>query len=109
MGPTQEAVALADFLISRFGLTIDRYLLAYATMEYIELEFGAELDAEDATTPQPDAEALRELVQRWRNEAGDWDVGSTRAAYNRCADGIESLLTSPTTGADGESLVGRGG
>lgn len=36
MGPTQEALALADFLISRYGLTADRYQLAYAIMEHEE-------------------------------------------------------------------------
>ncbi len=34
MGPTREALALADFLISKYGLTVDRYALAYAIMEH---------------------------------------------------------------------------
>lgn len=98
MGPTPEALALADFLIGRFGLTVDRYLLAYALMEHIEREFGAELDAEDAATPQPSAEGLRELVQWGRSDKPDdahstslWDQGYAHGK-NEFADKLESLL-----------------
>lgn len=36
MGPTQEALALADFLIARYGFSQDRYSLAYSIMEHEE-------------------------------------------------------------------------
>jgi hypothetical protein len=58
------------------------------------------------TTPQPGAstqglrEAIRSLLSRVR-------AGSEVAPWVR--DELESLLTYPTTGADGESLAGRGG
>jgi hypothetical protein len=45
MGPTQEALALADFLIAKYGLKLDRYALAYAIMDHEE-------EAIRATTPQ---------------------------------------------------------
>lgn len=53
MGPTPEALALADYLIANLGLTVDRIALAYACMTHIEEAFGAELDAEDAATQPP--------------------------------------------------------
>lgn len=42
MGPSKEALALADFLIARYGLTADRYQLAYAIMEHEEKAMRAE-------------------------------------------------------------------
>lgn len=48
MGPTQEALALADFLISRYGLTADRYQLAYAIMEHEE---NAMRDTQEQSAP----------------------------------------------------------
>lgn len=62
------------------------------------------------TTPHPSTAAstqgLRELVQRWRSEIGrrdlndPWDKGRDYT-LKACAEDLESLLTSPTTGADG--------
>lgn len=40
-----------------------------------------------ATTPQPSADAVRELVRRWRNEFGEF-----HEAKLDCADELESLL-----------------
>lgn len=34
MGPSKEALALADFLIARHGLEVDRYQLAYTIMDF---------------------------------------------------------------------------
>ncbi len=38
MGPTEEALSLADFLIAEFNLAVDRYVFAYAIMGWIERE-----------------------------------------------------------------------
>lgn len=50
-------------------------------------------------------QGLRELVQRWREEAeGNKHLGGSWHKTDLCnthADELESLLTSPTTGADG--------
>jgi hypothetical protein len=65
-------------------------------------------------------QALRELVQRWRHEGHRLNGGADKPFTHdpnserafgiiHCADELESLLTSPTTGADGESMMGRGG
>ena len=48
MGPTEEALALADFLIADFGPSLDRHSLAYAIMEHEEAAYIAQ---------QPPAEA----------------------------------------------------
>ena len=42
-------------------------------------------ELEPATTPQPSADAVRELVKRWR--------GSGKAIAHICADELESLLS----------------
>jgi hypothetical protein len=66
-----------------------------------------EVDSTAAST-----QGLRELVQRWRTEAEDnKHLGGSWHKTDLCnthADELESLLTSPTTGADGESLVEKG-
>jgi hypothetical protein len=56
-------------------------------------------DALNATTPQPGAEALRELVQRWRGLAdsglrrsGTWDGKDMCDRIEKMADELESLL-----------------
>ena len=57
-------------------------------------------ELEPATTPQPSADAVRELVKRWREYAagtkkyamGDYESGCA-AEQNRCADELESLLS----------------
>jgi hypothetical protein len=59
-----------------------------------------------AATPQPSADAVRELVKRWRTGAGlctrqDYGDGA-RDALNECADELESLLSA----ASGEKGVG---
>lgn len=43
------------------------------------------------TTPQPSADAVRELVQRWMIES-NWRSGGLGATYKRCADDLLSLL-----------------
>lgn len=43
MGPSAESLALADFLISKLGLQIDRISLAYAIMDHVEVEYADEL------------------------------------------------------------------
>ena len=66
-----------------------------------------------ATTPQPSADAVRELVKRWRecaksaangpmfDGASEYAVAGT---YIACADELESLLSA----ASGEKGVGNG-
>ena len=59
------------------------------------------------TTPQPSADAVRELVKRWREYAagtkkyamGDYESGCA-AEQNRCADELESLISA----ASGEGV-----
>ncbi|OBU59223.1 hypothetical protein [Stenotrophomonas maltophilia] len=43
MGPSTESLALADFLISKLGLQVDRISLAYAIMDHVEVEYADEL------------------------------------------------------------------
>lgn len=47
MGPSDESLALADFLISKLGLQIDRINLAYAIMDHVEVDYAEELRYED--------------------------------------------------------------
>lgn len=42
MGPAAEAMALADYLIAKFGLSVDRYELAYAIMSHEEAAYRAQ-------------------------------------------------------------------
>lgn len=64
-------------------------------------ELHAWLGAHVATTPQPSADAVRELVKRWRGEAGQLleDHGGDRAAVcvadamQSMADELESLIS----------------
>lgn len=65
MGPSKEALALADFLIERYGLTADRYQLAYAIMEHEEKAMRAE--PEQVGEVQGDARAQFEV---WCDERG---------------------------------------
>ena len=66
------------------GLSITKEEIRFAIRKvvadrvFIGQDFGG-------TTPQPGAEALRELVQRWR--------GSGKAIAHICADELESLLS----------------
>lgn len=43
MGPSTESLALADYLISKLGLQVDRISLAYAIMDHVEVEYAVEL------------------------------------------------------------------
>lgn len=43
MGPSTESLALADYLISKLGLQVDRISLAYAIMDHVEVEYADEL------------------------------------------------------------------
>ena len=75
-------------------------------------ELHAWLGAHVATTPQPSADAVRELVKRWRecaksaangpmfDGASEYAVAGT---YIACADELESLLSV----ASGEKGVGK--
>lgn len=46
------------------------------------------------TTPQPSADAVRELVQRWRDRSASMALTSyTGATLDKCADELESLLS----------------
>ncbi len=51
------------------------------------------------TTPQPSADAVRELVKRWRGYGKDCGVSQV---WGKCADELESLLSA----ASGEKGVG---
>jgi hypothetical protein len=61
----------------------------------------------NAASTAASTQGLRELVERWRgpfafdgHDGEDYDRGVRETLLN-CADDLESLLTSPTTGADG--------
>lgn len=69
MGPTPEALALADYLIAKLGLSVDRIALAYACMEHVELAFGAELDADDAATQPPHQDRGEVSTEKMVSEA----------------------------------------
>lgn len=45
-----------------------------------------------ATTPQPSADAVRELVQRWRKAATESVLRDRQRIYLACSDELESLL-----------------
>lgn len=59
-----------------------------------------------ATTPQPSADAVRELLKRWRGSGKDWysnDFDIRGSERRKCADELESLLSA----ASGEKGVGK--
>lgn len=82
MGPTQEALALADFLIAKHGFKVDRYSLAYAIMEHEE----AAIRAEDEHQPRDAGQRARELLADAYREGG-----YPRAAGTLEAGVIDSL------------------
>lgn len=92
MGPTPEALAMADYLIEKLGLTIDRIALAYACMTHVEEAFGAELDAEDAATP-PAPQRLAQGDSSTRGHAHppeeytDWEKRVWQRGYRAGMDG----------------------
>lgn len=53
-----------------------------------------------ATTPQPSADAVRELVKRWREDAEIADRNTEGNSYASCADELESMLSA----ASGEGV-----
>lgn len=78
-------------------LVTDRRLPHFAAAE-VQLFNGYEPKIGDKlyTTPQPSADAVRELVQRWRISASvcgesEYSDGA-RDAFSQCADELESLL-----------------
>ncbi|MEE9876554.1 MAG: hypothetical protein PBU97_07940 [Stenotrophomonas maltophilia] len=62
MGPSTESLALADFLISKLGLQVDRISLAYAIMDHVEVEYSEELSYEDRIAELEAALAARQPV-----------------------------------------------
>lgn len=62
MGPSTESLALADFLISKLGLQVDRISLAYAIMDHVEIEYSEELSYEDRIAELEAALAARQPV-----------------------------------------------
>lgn len=76
-------------------------------------ECKARREANKITTPRPGAEALRTVIASMSNFADVADKcelteGNAPTAIRSWITQLESLLTSPTTGADGESTIGRG-
>lgn len=63
MGPSTESLALADFLISKLGLQVDRISLAYAIMDHVEIEYSEELSYEDRIAELEAALAARQPVE----------------------------------------------
>lgn len=47
MGPSNESLALADYLIAKLGLQVDRITLAYAIMDHVEVEYAEDLGWQD--------------------------------------------------------------
>lgn len=79
----------ADGPITQY--TSDRY-----AAEYYE-SIGLDVCPLYATTPQPSADAVRELVKRWRVSArvcGETEYSDgARDAFSQCSDELESLLS----------------
>lgn len=95
MGPSAESLALADFLISKLGLQIDRISLAYAIMDHVEVEYADEL-AQPSPGGQGDVQSVRRFIaerttnpeQRQDVLDGDYDwsewFGHVQAALAAC-------------------------
>lgn len=101
MGPSTESLALADYLISKLGLQVDRISLAYAIMDHVEVEYAVELaqpspggqDAPFAFSDRAKADAL-EAGQYAFTEADGKDLGYT-ACIEACVDAICLVLELP--------------
>jgi hypothetical protein len=77
-----------------------RASLQAAVIEAIERALSSPRQEGDSTAAS--TQGLRELVQRWRDERQLPPLPEAAYAQARvCARELESLLTSPTTGADG--------
>lgn len=85
MGPSKEALALADFLIARYGLTADRYQLAYAIMEHEEKAMRAE--PEQVGEVEGDAGLISDL-----KEAAEFGAAYSTAHFRELAQRAATAL-----------------
>lgn len=71
---------------------------------YAREDEGAEYARYTRATPQPSADAVRELVQRWRDEARDMiEIHGSDQTFVCVADALDKMAD------ELESLLGRGG
>lgn len=84
--------ALDNAANASYGDSIDRGLALLKALQ----ESGFGVFQIGATTPQPSADAVRELVRRWRGSGKDWysnDFDIRGSERRKCADELESLLS----------------
>lgn len=89
MGPSTESLALADYLISKLGLQVDRISLAYAIMDHVEVEYADEL-----AQPSPVDQDVRAQFEAWMATQHDQGSEHVMAMVGATDDRYQSPLTS---------------